>query len=199
MGLAGTPQIPLGIGPPNVLTVSIAQGDSELDLTTVTAIAFLVTKLGQPVQGAASTSQWSGVIASGATSTVLVATYTFQQPSAAGTFTFTTGSANVTATATTPVPIGALLFPQNQPGVFYQVVSASANSLTLANSFTGTTGSGISANYTIDANVLGTYDIAIVMTTQASPSFPYWLSGPTIPAYAFQINVQQPSQTAWRS
>jgi hypothetical protein len=68
----GIPNVPLGIGPPNVLPFTVLQGDSSLDLTTVTGVSLAVTR-----QLDGSTTTWACVIDS-ASATVLVAHHAFQ-------------------------------------------------------------------------------------------------------------------------
>ncbi len=67
----GIPQIPIGIGPPNTLDLTILQDDSELDLTTVTGVSLQVTR---SLDG--STATWACTIRS-ASAGQLVASYPF--------------------------------------------------------------------------------------------------------------------------
>jgi len=181
--MQGIPNIPLGIGPPNVLSLTLNQGDSSVDLTTVSAVVLNVVRT---LDG--STAQWSCAIAS-KTSTSLVATYAFQQPAAPGTFAFTNGRPGVTSSVANAVPVGALIFPASQPGVFYAVAAVSGTSVTLSAPYAGSTNAATSATYTTDVNVLGTYDVAPAMTVPMG----------VVPGYAFQLNAVAPQQCMWRT
>ena len=70
----GLPCVPIGIGPPNVFTVTVGQGASPLDLTTVTGVSLKVTKT---LTGIVST--WACTIVS-ATAASLVAQHAFATP-----------------------------------------------------------------------------------------------------------------------
>lgn len=181
--MSGVPNIPLGIGPPNVLSITLNQGDSTLDLTTVTAVVLNVVRT---LDG--STAQWACAIAS-QTSTSVVATYAFQQPAAAGTFAFTNGQPVVTSSVPNAVPVGALLFPSSQPGVFYVVAGVSGTAITLSAPYAGPTNAAATAAYTTDVNVPGTYDVAPAMTVPAG----------VVPGYAFQLNAVEPQQCMRRT
>jgi hypothetical protein len=67
----GTPNLPIGIAAPNKLSFTILQGNSSLDLTTVSAVSLLVTR---ELDG--STATWACVIDS-ATPSTLVAHHNF--------------------------------------------------------------------------------------------------------------------------
>jgi hypothetical protein len=181
--MTGVPNIPLGIGPPNVLSLTLNQGDSSIDLTTVTAVVLNVVRT---LDG--STARWACAIASKST-TSLVVTYAFQQPAAPGTFAFTNGQPVVTSSVPNAVPVGALLFPSSQPGVFYAVSAVSGTAITLSAPYAGTTNAAATATYTIDVNVLGTYDVAPAMTVPTG----------VVPGYAFQLNAVEPQQCTWRT
>ena len=177
--MVGTPNVPLGIGPPNVLLVNVAQGDSSLDLTTVTSVTLAVTKLLTGVS-----SIWACSIVS-ATSTALVVQYAFTRTAAPGAFAFANGQSQVIASVSNAVPVGSLIFPASQPNVFYVAAAVSGALITLATPYTGATNAASSASYTSDADTLGTYTIAPQMMTP----------GGVVPGYAFSIAVTNPGQT----
>lgn len=69
--MAGVPNIPVGISVPNYLGLTINSGDSNLDLTTVTALNLQVTR---QIDG--STATWACTIVT-RTTTQLTAIYPF--------------------------------------------------------------------------------------------------------------------------
>lgn len=69
----GVKQIPIGIGPPNNLVLNMVQGDTNLDLTTVTGVTLSVMHVIDK-----SVSTWVCSVQSGATLTTMVAFYPFQ-------------------------------------------------------------------------------------------------------------------------
>jgi hypothetical protein len=178
------PNVPLGLGPPNNLYVTILSGSTNLDLTTVTGVVLTVVKT---LTGAVS--QWNCGIQSGATSTQLVAIYAFQQPAASGTFNVVNGQYSVPTTVPNVVPAGSLIWFSSQPGIFYTVSGISSTNITLSTPYTGTTNAAATATYTMDVNVLGIYDIAVSMTAP----------GGTVPGYSIQLQATLPQQTGLRN
>jgi hypothetical protein len=63
--------IPIGIGPPNALTLPVMTSAGGLDLTSVTAVSLLVRKPG-------ATLTWPATIAPGATANALTVVHNFQ-------------------------------------------------------------------------------------------------------------------------
>jgi hypothetical protein len=177
------PNVPLGIGPPNALVLTVYQGDSDLDLTTVTGVLLNVTRA---LDG--STATWECNIAS-STPTCLVAMYVFERPSAPGTFSVVQGQTGVQSSAPNAVPVGALVWFTSDPERFYTVAASSPTGLTLSSPYLGPTNAMCSAVFTVDVNVQGTYNV--------SPQLE--VVGGSVPTFSFQLNATLPWQTSYRS
>lgn len=182
---ANIPNVPLGIGPPNNLSMVIYSGSSNLDLTTVSGVTLNVVRTYD-----GSTATWTCSIPSmTATSTEMNALYAFQRPAASGTFSLTNGQTGVVSSVSAAVPVGSLIFFSTQPFIFYTVGAVNGTMITLTTPYSGVTNAAATASYTIDVNVLGMYNIAVLLTAP----------GGIVPAYSFQLNATPPSQTSQHS
>lgn len=72
MSTPAIPHFPIGIGPPNVWPITFLQGDSGLDMTTVSAVLLDVTR---EVDG--STDTWTAAVQPGSSAEEMVANVAF--------------------------------------------------------------------------------------------------------------------------